>query len=130
MQSLAIANGKADDLKVGNVDVKRDFGYAPKYVEAMWLMLQKEKAGDYVICSGESLYLRDIVIYIFDKLNINQNKIEIDKTLFRPNEIQDIYGNNEKAKEELGWEYNKNFFDILDLLIEEEIRNGQNEVGH
>lgn len=124
-QALKIKNGEQKTLKVGNLDIKRDFGYAPDYVKAMWLMLQNDSAKDYVICSGKSIYLRDIVNYVFDKLKIDRNKIEVDRKLFRPNEIQNIYGNNEKAKRELGWEYNKNFFEVLDILIEEELHNGQ-----
>jgi len=123
LQALKIKNGEQKTLKVGNLNIKRDFGYAPDYVKAMWLMLQKESAKEYIICSGKSIYLKDIVDYVFDKLNIDKNRIEIDEKLFRPNEIQDIYGNNEKSKEELGWEYDKTFFDVLDLLIEEEIKN-------
>lgn len=126
-QALKIKAGEQRILKVGNLDVRRDFGYAPDYVKAMWLMLQREIAEEYIICSGESIYLRDIVSYVFDLLKIDKNKIEIDKTLFRPNEIQDIYGNNNKAKEELNWQYNKNFFEVLDLLIEEEIKNEQKD---
>lgn len=126
-QALNIKNGQQQVLKVGNLDVKRDFGFAPDYVKAMWLMLQQERAKEYIICSGQSVYLRDIVNYVFEALGIDKNKIEIDKTLFRPNEIQDIYGNSEKAKNELGWQYNKNFFDVLDLLIEETIRNEYKE---
>lgn len=126
-QAINIKNGKQNVLKVGNLDVKRDFGYAPDYVKAMWLMLQQNVAKEYIICSGESIYLRDIVNYVFDALNIDKNKIEIDKTLFRPNEIQDIYGNSNKAKRELGWQYNKSFFDVLDLLIEENINNEYKE---
>lgn len=124
-QALKIKNGEQEKLKVGNLDIKRDFGFAPDYVKAMWLMLQQETPQEYVICSGESIYLRDIVNYVFNKLNIDHDKIEVDKSLFRPNEIQDIYGNNEKAKAELGWQYDKNFFTVLDSLIEEEIKNGQ-----
>lgn len=123
-QAIKIKNGEQENIKVGNLDIKRDFGYAPDYVKAMWLMLQKEKSHDYIICSGQSIYLREIVEYVFDKLRLDKNKIIIDKSLFRPNEILNIYGNNQKAKEELGWEYNKNFFEVLDLLIEEEMKSG------
>lgn len=121
--SLDIVHGKAENLTVGNIDIKRDFGYAPDYVEAMYLSLQQEKADDYLICSGESLYLREIIYYVFEKLNISSNKLIEDKALFRPTEIEDIYGNNNKAKETLNWEYNKTFYDVLDILIEEEYKN-------
>lgn len=119
--ALMIKDRKIDKLVVGNLAVKRDFGYAPKYVEAMWMMMQLDRADDFIICSGVSIKLRDIVEYIFDKIGINKKLIFEDNKLFRPNEISDIYGNNLKAKNILKWEYNHSFFDILDLLIEEEM---------
>lgn len=121
--SLEIRKGKKDVLFVGNIDVKRDFGYAPDYVKAMWLSLQQQKAGDYIICSGVSIYLRDIILYVFDYLNIPIAKLIEDPALFRPTDIEDIYGDNNKAKEVLKWSYEKSFFDILNILIEEEQRN-------
>ncbi|OWK71245.1 GDP-mannose 4,6-dehydratase [Pedobacter sp. AJM] len=120
---IEIKRGLANELKVGNIDVKRDFGYAPDYVEAMWLSLQHSKPDDYLICSGTSIYLRDIVSYIFDYLNLSQNKIIEDSSLFRPTDIEDIFGSNQKAKSILGWEYNKSFYQVLDMLIEEESVN-------
>lgn len=119
--ALMIKDKKIDKLVVGNLAVKRDFGYAPKYVEAMWMMMQMDQADDFIICSGVSIKLRDIVEYVFDKIGINKKLIIEDNKFFRPNEISDIYGNNFKAKNVLKWEYNYSFFDILDLLIEEEI---------
>ncbi|MBU1927527.1 GDP-mannose 4,6-dehydratase [bacterium] len=121
--SIAIKNGKLDKLVVGNLNVKRDFGYAPKYVEAMWKMMQLDQADDFIICSGESILLRDIVEYIFTKMDIDKSLIIEDKSLLRPNEIEDIYGDNTKAKEILDWDYDYSFFKILDLLIDEEIKN-------
>ncbi len=121
--SLAIKNNLATQLCVGNLDVKRDFGYAPDYVKAMWLSLQHEKADDYIICSGKSIYLREIVNYVFDYLGIDMDKLVEDQTLFRPTDIQNIYGDNTKAKTLLNWEYNKSFFEVLDVLIEEENKN-------
>ena len=121
--ALAIKNGKLDKLVVGNLNVKRDFGYAPKYVEAMRKILNHNKADDFIICSGRSILLRDIVEYVFEKLNLDKNLIIKDKSLYRPNEIEEIYGDNSKAKNELGWNYNMSFFEVLDILIEEEIVN-------
>ena len=121
--SIAIKNKKLYKLVVGNLNVKRDFGYAPKYVEAMWKILQSDKSDDFIICSGKSILLRDIVEYIFEKLKIDKSLIVEDKNLFRPNEIEEIYGDNSKAKDVLLWEYDFSFFDVLDILIEEEIKN-------
>ncbi|HXD91616.1 MAG TPA: GDP-mannose 4,6-dehydratase [Bacteroidia bacterium] len=121
--SLEIKSKKADVLKVGNIDIKRDFGYAPDYIKAMWLAVQQDKAEDYLICSGVSVYLRDIIYYVFDYLGISKNKLIEDVTLFRPMEIEDMYGDNTKAKKVLNWDYDKSFFDVLDILIEEESKN-------
>ncbi len=124
--SVDISLGIKDVLHVGNIDIKRDFGYAPKYVEAMWLMLQQNVPQDYLICSGKSIKLRDIVEYVFDKLNISKNRIVIDDMLYRPTEIDDIYGDNALAKDELQWSYDMNFFDVLKKLIEHEVVSRKN----
>ncbi|WP_286682928.1 GDP-mannose 4,6-dehydratase [Sulfurospirillum sp. MES] len=121
--ALAIKNNKLDKLIVGNLNVKRDFGYAPKYVEAMWKILQSPYADDFIICSGKSVLLRDIVEYVFYQLKLDRQLIVEDKSLFRPNEIEEIYGDNTKAKIFLEWDYNDSFFEVLDRLINEEMRN-------
>lgn len=121
--SLEIAEGKKETLKLGNIDVFRDFGYSPEYVKAMWLMLQSNTPDDYVICSGRSISLRSIVQHVFRRLAISEKALLIDKDLYRPAEIVDIYGNSEKAKAVLNWEYNLDFFDVLNKLIEEERNN-------
>lgn len=121
--SLDIKHKVANELRVGNIDVKRDFGYAPDYVRAMWLSLQRDKADDYLICSGKSVYLREIINYVFDRLNLSTSKLVEDPLLFRPTDIEDIYGDNSKAKTQLKWEYDKSFFDVLDVLIDEENKN-------
>jgi GDPmannose 4,6-dehydratase len=119
--SLRVKSGVLNTLNVGNLDVKRDFGYAPKYIEAMWLMLQYKEPRDFIICSGKSILLKDIVHYVFRKLNIHASKITIDSSLYRPTDIYDIYGDNSQAKELLGWSYNMDFEKVLDQLIEQEM---------
>jgi GDPmannose 4,6-dehydratase len=121
--ALDIKRQKAKELKVGNLDIKRDFGFAPKYVEAMYLSLQQKEARDYIICSGQSVSLREVVYHVFDRLEISRDKIVEDKSLFRPNEINDLYGSNRDSIAQLNWSYDKNFFEILDVLIEEETKN-------
>jgi GDPmannose 4,6-dehydratase len=121
--SLQMKKGLVNSLSVGNIDVKRDFGFAPDYVEAMYLSLQQDKPDDYLICSGTSIYLRDIIAYVFDYLNIAKDKLVEDESLFRPTDIEDIYGDNTKAKTQLNWNYNKSFFDVLEVLIKEEDKN-------
>jgi GDPmannose 4,6-dehydratase len=126
--AVLIKNKKLDKLVVGNLNIKRDFGFAPKYVEAMWKMLQKDKPEDYIVCSGKSVKLLDIVEYILSRLSLNKKVIEVDKTLFRPNEIGDIYGDNLETKKMLNWEYDYSFFDVLDILIKEEIEYSKKQI--
>lgn len=122
-ESVHNRNNPNWNLKVGNIDIKRDFGYSPKYVEAMWLMLQRDLPSDFIICSGRSITLRSIIEYVFRSLNISIEKLVISDELMRPTDIEDIYGDNKPAKELLHWDYDLDFFTILDMLIEEEIRN-------
>ncbi len=122
-ESIRISKGQQEILSVGNIDIKRDFGYAPAYVEAMYLMLQQEIAEDYLICSGQSITLREIIHYIFDKLGIPTSACQESSALYRPSEIIDMYGDNTKAKSKLHWHYNLTIFETLDLLLEEELKN-------
>jgi len=122
LQAIKIKYGHAEFLEVGNIDVKRDFGWAPKYVEAMYLMLQQETPEDFLICSNYSVSLRSIIEFVFDYLNVSLTRLKINENLFRPTEIPDIYGDNTKAKQKLGWEYSFSFFEILKILIDEELR--------
>lgn len=123
MAAVAIKKGKQNEIKVGNLDIVRDFGYAPSYVEAMWKILQADTPNDYIVCSGSMISLREIIYFVFDKLGISREKIIIDPSLFRPVEIDKLYGSNSKIKKELSWDYTTSFFDILELLIEEEVDN-------
>ena len=122
-EAIEIKHGKRDILEVGNLEIKRDFGYAPKFVEAMYMMMQKDEPANYLICSGRSVSLKNIVSTVFEKLNIDKDKIKVSEQLYRPAEIEDIYGNPEKAKKELGWQYEMSIDDIIDVLLKEEIDN-------
>ena len=121
--ALDIKHGNKEVLEVGNLQLKRDFGWSEKYVEAMWLMLQADQPQEYVISSGASVWLKDIVDYVFDKLSLDRSKIRINQQFFRPTDIEDIYGTSEKAKKQLNWNYNMDFFAVLDKIIEEEEKN-------
>jgi GDPmannose 4,6-dehydratase len=122
-ESIKISRGYQTTLNVGNIDVGRDFGYAPKYVQAMYLMVQQDVPSDYLVCSGQTISLRDIIHHVFDKLNIAHTHYKIDSTLYRPAEIENMFGDNAKAKLELGWAYDLSIQQTLDLLLEEELRN-------
>jgi GDPmannose 4,6-dehydratase len=125
LQAIKIKKGLAETLEVGNIDIKRDFGWAPKYVEAMYLMLQQEEPDDYLICSNTSVTLRSVIEYVFNHLDVSMDRLQIDEKLFRPTEIDDIYGDNSKSRQQLGWIYDISFYDVLKILIEEELANGK-----
>jgi GDPmannose 4,6-dehydratase len=117
--ALDINHGKLEYLEVGNIDIKRDFGYAPHYVKAMVKMVEMDSPDDYIICSGKSVSLRSIINHVFDYLSIDLDRIKINKKYFRPSEISDIYGDNTKAKNKLGWEYQMDFKDVLEEILVE-----------
>ncbi|MEO7530494.1 MAG: GDP-mannose 4,6-dehydratase, partial [Sediminibacterium sp.] len=122
-QALLIKKGKLDFLRVGNIDIKRDFGYAPDYVNAMFLAMNHTEPNNYLVCSGTSISLRKIITHAFYKLGIDMGRLMVDPALYRPSEIEDLYGDNTITQSVLNWDYNKQFTDILDLLIEEESVN-------
>lgn len=119
--AFEIKNNKANVLNLGNLSVQRDWGYAPKFVEAMWLMLQQDKFSEYLICSGTVTSLENIVKRIFNQLELDFNKyVKIDNNLLRNLELDVIYGNNSKAKNELGWVYDYTTNQLIEQLLEDE----------
>jgi len=118
-------------IKVGNLSIQRDWGYAPAYVEAMWRILQTDAPEDYLICSGEVTSLQSLIETILTKLDLEYDKtIEIDKELFRPVDLEIIYGDNTKAKKNLGWDYTMNTNQLIDQLIIDEIQFIEWELTH
>lgn len=122
-EAIKIRKGLSTHLVVGNIDIKRDIGYAPQYVEAMYKMMQQPKANSYLICTGKSVSLRYIAEYIFKKLDLPTTLITIDKNLYRPADIKDIYGSNKHINTSLNWHYELSIEELLDILVEEELRN-------
>ena len=113
--------GLADSLSLGNINISRDWGYAPRYVEAMWLMLQQPKPDDYLVCSGETHSLGEFTRKVFEKLDLNYEKfVRIDEGLIRPVDLETISGDNSKARRDLGWDYALTLDDLITLLIEDE----------
>ncbi|PCI99611.1 MAG: GDP-mannose 4,6-dehydratase [Flavobacteriales bacterium] len=118
---LEIKEGKSEKLKLGELSVQRDWGYAPKFVEAMWLMLQQDNSNDYLICSGNVISLREITEIVFKKLELDFDKyVEIEASLMRNVELDIIYGDNSKAKNELGWNYDISSNQLIEKLIKDE----------
>ncbi|HLT24085.1 MAG TPA: GDP-mannose 4,6-dehydratase [Ignavibacteria bacterium] len=119
--AVKIKKGLQDDITLGNLDVSRDWGYAPEYIKAMWLMLQQDKADDYIICSGEANTLEDFTRKVCEKTGIDYDeKVKFSKKFYRPVELEIIYGDNSKAKEGLNWDYNISFDELIEKLVEDE----------
>jgi len=111
------------ELKLGNLNIQRDWGYAPDYVYAMWLIMQYKEPSDFMICSGNVWSLKDLVSYVFKYLDLDFEKlVKIDDSLFRPTDLDVIFGDNQKAKTLLGWEYNMSNEKLIEKLIEEETK--------
>ena len=115
-----IADGK---LKLGNLDAVRDWGYAKEYVEAMWLMLQQERPQDYVIATNTAYTIRDLCEVAFSRVGLDwQAHVETDARFVRPTEIAASRGDYSKAKSELGWEPRMQFRELIELMVDEDIR--------
>ena len=119
--AVKIKMGSVQKLRLGNLEIERDWGYAPEYVKVMWTMLQREKPDDYIIATGEAHSLRGFVELVFQCLGLNwEDYVIVDNDLYRPSDIKTIYGDPSKARTELGWEYNLSFKSLVRLLVEEE----------
>jgi GDPmannose 4,6-dehydratase len=116
-----ISRGENIKLELGNIKIKRDWGWAPEYVEAMWLMLQEEKPQDFVIATGKTISLEDFVMLTFEFLNLNwKDHIILNDAYLRPTDILAGYANPLKAKKILGWQAKYKVEDVIKMLIEEE----------
>ena len=124
--AVRISQGSEERLTLGNIKVKRDWGYAPEYIKAMWLMLQKSSPDDYIIATGEAHSLEDFVDLVFKNLGLNwKNSVDIDKSLFRPSDINVIFGDATKAKNKLDWKYQVPFEELIKKLLEEQIASSE-----
>ena len=114
--------GKQDKLLLGNLDAKRDWGHAKEYVEAMWLMLQKDEPDDYVIATGETYSVREFLTVAFEHLNLNwRDFVDIDAKYYRPAEVDLLVGDASKAKAKLGWEPKIKFVDLVKEMVDAEL---------
>ena len=111
-----------DKLYLGNLDAKRDWGYAREYVEAMWLMLQQDQPDDYVIATNETHSIREFLDVAFGHVGLDWRKyVEIDPQYYRPAEVDVLIGDYSKAKKKLGWEPRTKFVDLVKLMVEADI---------
>jgi GDPmannose 4,6-dehydratase len=117
-----IKMGLQDKLFLGNLDAKRDWGYAKDYVEAMWLMMQAEKSDDYVIATGETHSVKEFVQEVFSYLDMDWKEyVKIDPWYYRPSEVDLLQGDSAKARKELGWEPKVGFHELVRLMVDHDL---------
>jgi GDPmannose 4,6-dehydratase len=114
--------GLADALSIGNLDAQRDWGFAGDYVRAMWLMLQQEQPNDYVIATGVSHSVRNLVEIAFAHVGLDWQKyVRIDRALLRPAEVDQLLGDASKARTDLGWTPSVNFRQLVEMMVDADL---------
>jgi GDPmannose 4,6-dehydratase len=120
--------GLENKLYLGNLDAKRDWGYAKDYVEAMWLMLQHHEPDDFVVATGEAHSVREFLDLVFDRLSLDWKKhVEIDKRYFRPAEVDHLLGDATKTKTKLGWAPRVGFEELVKIMVDHDLERAQRD---
>lgn len=120
--------GLQEKLYLGNLDAKRDWGYAKDYVEGMWMMLQADRPDDYVLATGETQTIRQFLDYTFQYLDLDWNKyVEIDPRYFRPTEVNLLLGDCTRAKEKLGWVAKTSCKELAELMVDHDLELAKHE---
>jgi len=123
--------GLQDKLYLGNLDAQRDWGYAPEFVEAMWLMLQQENPDDYVIATNETHSVKDFCVEAFSRVDLDWEKyVEYDKRYERPAEVNLLKGNPAKAKRQLDWEPKIKFKELVGIMVDADLEMAKNEKAY
>lgn len=119
-----IKAGLDKKIYLGNLDARRDWGFAPEYVEAMWLMMQKDKPADYVIGTGKSHSVRELVETAFHLAGIRnwENYVGIDQRYYRPTEVENLIADTAKAQRELGWKAKTSFEELIKIMLETDLK--------
>jgi len=124
-----IASGSKEKLYLGNLDAVRDWGYAKEFVESMWLMLQQDKPGDYVVATGVGATVRDFARVAFEYMGLNyKDHVEVSNRYQRPTEVESLIGDPSKANQILGWEAKTKWKELAELMVEADCSNLKNKV--
>jgi len=119
-----IKQGLQSELYLGNLDAKRDWGFAGEYVEAMWKMLQQNEPEDFVIATGKQISVKEFCDYCFDLVGLDYKKyVKTDPTLYRPSEVDELMGDFTKAKEKLNWSPNVSVYDLAKMMVESDLKS-------
>jgi len=122
--------GLANELRMGNLDAKRDWGYAKDYVEAMWLMLQQDEPDDYVVATGETHSVRELVEAAFSHLGLDWEKyVKVDQQFVRPAEVDLLVGDSSKARKKLGWQPKVTFRELVKIMVEADMKRQEEALG-
>lgn len=128
LAAARIKHGLQDKLYLGNLEAKRDWGFAGDYVQAMWMMLQQDRPDDYVISTGISITIREFLEMVFDELQLDWKKhVEIDPRFFRPAEVDHLEGDSSKARKVLGWEPATDVRQLMKMMVASDMRIASNE---
>ena len=113
-------------MRLGNLDARRDWGYAPDYVESMWLILQQDDPDDYVIATNESHSVKEFAQKAFEIVDLDWEKyVKVDKKFFRPLDISSLEGDYSKAKKKLGWKPKVKFDKLVEIMVKEDLNRWQ-----
>jgi GDPmannose 4,6-dehydratase len=125
-----IKHGLTDELALGNLDAKRDWGFAGDYVEAMWLMLQQDEPSDYLVATGEEHSVRDFVDIAFERAGLDPEKhVAVDPQFLRPAEVDQLVGDASKARRELEWAPGTSFRELVELMVDADLERVANELA-
>jgi GDPmannose 4,6-dehydratase len=125
-----IKHGLTNELRLGNLDAKRDWGYAGDYVEAMWLMLQQDEPSDYVVATGEEHSVQDFVEVAFERAGLDPEKHVVqDPRFLRPAEVDHLVGDASKARRELEWAPRTSFRELAELMVDADLERVANELA-
>lgn len=120
--------GKQKELRLGNIDAKRDWGFAGDYVHAMWLMLQQDQPDDYVVATGQTATVRDMCALAFEQVGLNyEDHVVIDPRFFRPAEVDVLLGDPSKAQRQLGWTASTSLAELIAMMVEADLRRVSKE---
>ena len=123
-----IATGSKDKLYLGNLDAVRDWGYAKEYVESMWLMLQQDKPGDYVVATGVGATVKDFAQAAFEHVGLNyKDHVEVDKRYERPTEVDALIGDPSKAEKVLGWKAKTHWKELAKLMVDADLEKAKSK---
>jgi GDPmannose 4,6-dehydratase len=121
-----IKNGLEKELRLGNLEAKRDWGFAGDYVKGMWLMLQQDEPDDYVIATNETHSVKEFAQLAFDCVGLNwEDYVVVDERFYRPAEVHLLQGDYSKGKKQLNWEPELRFQELVKMMVEEDIKNGK-----